>query len=107
MIRHIFLFYNLSNAENYNKINIECSLNIYTLHQNILFNSSIKFIGCDLVKRKNRNEEDNKMETAIKRPCSPVQSLKQSIKEMFMIRRGELPKRTWAELKKELESKNK
>jgi len=49
--------------------------------------------------------EVNKVDAAIKRPCSPLESLEQSLKEVFMIKSGKLPKRTWSELKKELESK--
>jgi hypothetical protein len=50
-------------------------------------------------------KEANKMDTAIKRPCSPIQSLEQAFKEMILIRSGKLPKRTWSEFKRELESK--
>jgi hypothetical protein len=36
------------------------------------------------------------------RPCSPAQSLAESLKEMELISQGKLKKRTWNELKKSL-----
>lgn len=38
------------------------------------------------------------------RPCSILESLKQSLIEMQKMRRGEIPTKSWEELKKELES---
>jgi len=43
---------------------------------------------------------------SIKRPCSPNESMKKSIKEMELIRKGILPKKTWKNLKNELENDN-
>jgi len=45
-----------------------------------------------------KNEHLNKD----KRPCSPAQSLSKSLKEMSLISQGKLKKRTWNELKNEL-----
>jgi len=50
--------------------------------------------------------EDN-MDVAMKRPCSPNKSLEKSIKEMKLIRKGKLPKKTWNDLKTELEKEKK
>ncbi len=36
------------------------------------------------------------------RPCSPAQSLANSLKEMSQISKGKLKKRTWQELKNQL-----
>jgi len=52
-------------------------------------------------------ESTKKMNTALKeipRPCSPKESLEQSLKEMQLIRQGKLKKRFWKDLKKELEN---
>lgn len=38
------------------------------------------------------------------RPCSPAQSLAESLQEMQLISQGKLKKRTWSELKKQLKS---
>lgn len=40
--------------------------------------------------------------TEIKRPCTPSESLVQSLKEVSLIRQGKMKKRTWEELKREL-----
>lgn len=57
-------------------------------------------------RKKGDIREDKKMgmalEVIMEKPCTPVESLEQSLKEMIQIRRGELPKRTWEDFKREL-----
>ena len=51
-------------------------------------------------------ESAKKVSTALKedpRPCSTKESLEQSLKEMQLIRQGKLKKRSWKDLKKELQ----
>lgn len=41
-----------------------------------------------------------------KRPCTPLESLAQSLKEMKLMRESKLPKKSWWELKAELDPSN-
>lgn len=43
------------------------------------------------------------MNTACERPCTPSESLVQSLKEMKLMRQGKMKKHSWDDLKKELE----
>lgn len=63
-------------------------------------------------KLKNKDSKDKEgedMEKVIERPCTPAESLKQSLKEMKLIREGKLPRRNLDDflnqLEKEIKSK--
>lgn len=51
-------------------------------------------------------EEGNDMDTAIKRPCTPSESLAQSLKEMKLMREGKLPKKSWWDYVKDQKDKD-
>ncbi|WP_440118487.1 hypothetical protein [Paenibacillus sp. QZ-Y1] len=51
-------------------------------------------------KDKNK-EEDNMNITTIQRPNTPTESMKESMKQMELIREGKLPKRSWRDYIKE------
>jgi len=57
--------------------------------------------------KKNMHETEEKMfrDEIQDRPCSPTESLEQSLKEMQAMRQNKMEKRTWRELKKELDGK--
>lgn len=42
------------------------------------------------------------MNTTIQRPITPAESLKESLQQMNLIREGKLPKKTWRQLREEL-----
>ena len=42
----------------------------------------------------------------MKRPCTIKESIKQSLKEVKLIKEGKLPKRNWRDLLKELEKED-
>lgn len=50
------------------------------------------------------DKEDKRMNTTIKRPTTPAESLKQSFKEVKLIQEGKLPKKSWRELYNELKN---
>ena len=68
----------------------------------------------NMVKSKNYNDKnhkkgDTKMSVSLpsqpaeeKRPCSPAESLKESFKEMKLMREGKMKKQTWDEYVHEL-----
>ncbi|MCZ8512425.1 hypothetical protein O9H85_08255 [Paenibacillus filicis] len=45
-----------------------------------------------------------KQRTAVKRPTTPAESLKESMKQMKLIQEGKLPKKTWWELRNKLKN---
>lgn len=49
------------------------------------------------------NKEEKNMEAIIKRPCTVLESLEESLKEMQLMRQGKLPKKSWKEFRKELQ----
>lgn len=53
-------------------------------------------------KQKKNKEEDDAMAKVIERPCTPAESLEQSLKEMKLMREGKLHKKTWKDFLKEL-----
>jgi len=48
----------------------------------------------------------NKFNNKDKRPCTPDESLEESLKEMQLIRKGILKGKSWEEFEKELKEKN-
>ncbi|MDD4048422.1 MAG: hypothetical protein PHI90_06305 [Clostridia bacterium] len=50
----------------------------------------------------NKSKENKKMITILKRPCTPTESLEQSLKEMKQMRIGKLPKKSWRNMFKEI-----
>lgn len=52
--------------------------------------------------KKEKAREEIRMDTTVKRPCTPSQSLAQSLREMNSMREGKLKKRTWRELRADL-----
>ena len=44
------------------------------------------------------------MDATCERPCTPSESLAQSLKEMKLMRQGKMKKHTWDDLKKELKN---
>jgi hypothetical protein len=54
--------------------------------------------------RRRRGDTVNAAEI-VKRPCTPSESLAQSLKEMILMRKGQLKKKTWDECRNELDKK--
>ncbi|OLN33836.1 hypothetical protein [Desulfosporosinus metallidurans] len=56
---------------------------------------------------KNKNKKGkNIVDTSIERHCTPAQSLKQSLREMKLMRNGKMKKRSWKEFREELNKEN-
>jgi len=53
---------------------------------------------------KNKNSKGRKSNMDTTRPCTPTQSLIQSLKEMKLMRQGKMKKHTWDDLKRELKN---
>ena len=68
-----------------------------------------KLSGVFVITNNNKKTEGGiyNMNTATvdKKPCSPSDSLKQSLKEMNLIRNDKAPKRTWSDFSKEIDKK--
>jgi hypothetical protein len=56
---------------------------------------------------KKERKGDDEMNIAIERPCSISDSLKQACEEVKLIRNGVLPKKSWKDFQKELNSEKK
>lgn len=56
----------------------------------------------DKDKLKETKGDENNMENAIKRPCTVLESLEESLKEMQFNRKNNIKGKTWAEFKEEL-----
>lgn len=52
--------------------------------------------------KKEKAREEIRMDTTVKRPCTPAQSLAKSLREMNTIRDGKDKGRTWKELRADL-----
>jgi hypothetical protein len=48
------------------------------------------------------DEWRDESEWAVERPCTILESLEESLKQMKAMRKGEMPKKTWRDFKKEL-----
>lgn len=60
---------------------------------------------CKIPKKKSKKKRkgDDGMNATVEKSYTPFQSLKQSLKEMNLIRNKQLPKKTWKQVKEELE----
>ncbi len=58
------------------------------------------------MEKKEKNDGGKNMNAVVERYCTVSESLEESLKQMKLIREGNLPKRTWKELKKEIENDN-
>ena len=55
--------------------------------------------------KKIKTKGGNDMDVTCKRPCTPSESLVQSLKEMKLMRQGKLPKKSWWDYIKEQKEK--